>query len=185
MRILALDISTKCGWAAWNGSRLTASGQQKFEIGRGESKGMRLIRFRKWLREMIAEVRPEVIAYERPSFFRGGAATEVIVGFTSVMQEEAAGAPREIDISPISTSTLKKHATGGGRAGKPEMIAAAQKRWKIREEITDDEADALCVLAWAVTECGDDDSANRSPPMEDVFKACAAKKLPTIRIWGK
>lgn len=152
MRILALDTGTHCGWASWTPDGM-ASGVQDFVLGRGESTGMRYLRFRKWLREMIVDyVQPEVIAYERSAHFKGVAAAEVAHGFQTIMHEEAA--KRGINTAPVQNSKLKKHATGKGNAGKPMMIDAAKKWWKIKGDIRDDEADALCVLAWALEECG-------------------------------
>ena len=44
--------------------------------------------------------------------------------------------------------TIKKHATGTGNAGKAEMIAARVRGFNPQD---DNEADALALLAWAVT----------------------------------
>ena len=46
MRILALDLATKTGWALWDGARIE-SGVQDFTKGRGESNGMLLLKFNK------------------------------------------------------------------------------------------------------------------------------------------
>ena len=155
IRLLALDTATNCGWAAWHPNTGMTSGAQSFKPGRGESPGMRFLRFRKWLSEMIDLVKPSVIAYERSGHFKGVAAAEVCHGFQTIMHEEAAR--REIDTAPVQNSELKKYATGEGNAGKPEMIKAARKRWKVDlTEKEHDRADALCVLAWALNESGAD-----------------------------
>lgn len=170
--ILALDIATSTGWALRDSLGHVTSGVQSFELGRGESPGMRFLRFRRWLLEVTrdplptglalggggievrADGRVDVIAYER-AHHRGGAATAVCAGFAAVMQEVAADLG--IELLPVHTRTLKKHATGMGNASKHDMIAAAMNRWGISDingPIDDDEADALCVLSWALEECG-------------------------------
>ncbi len=49
-------------------------------------------------------------------------------------------------INTVNVATLKLWATGSGRAGKDQMIAAAAERWGV--ELTNDEADAALVAAW-------------------------------------
>ena len=151
IRILALDTGTHCGWASWSPrTQQQTSGVQVFELGRGESPGMRFLRFRKWLTEMVRLVSPNVIAYERSAHFKGVPAAEVCHGFQTVMLELAA--QHEIDTAPVQNSSLKKYMTGKGNASKEEMVEAAIKRWRLDETPTHDQADALAVLAWAIEE---------------------------------
>ena len=153
-RVLALDMATSTGWALHVPGRPVTSGTQRFDLSRGETNGMRFLRFARWLRELGADLGPgDVIAFER-AHHRGGPATEVGVGLMAHMMSVAA--ERGCETLPIHTATLKKHATGAGNAGKDLMVAAADKRWGRRPE-TDDEADALCVLAWALETCGVED----------------------------
>ena len=60
---------------------------------------------------------------------------------------------------PVNAATLKKWATGSGRAKKPEMIRAADMHWPdycmaFNRPADDNEADALLLLAWAREEFG-------------------------------
>ena len=50
MKILALDLATKSGWATNVDHQ---SGVQVFDVRRGESPGMRFLRCRAWLGEMF------------------------------------------------------------------------------------------------------------------------------------
>jgi Holliday junction resolvasome RuvABC endonuclease subunit len=118
MRILALDFATKTGWATAG-----LSGVQVFDTKRGESPGMRFLRFRAWLAETIALSQPAVIAYEQPHH-RGGPATEVAYGFLTEVKTACAG--KMIELMPVHSSTLKKWATGKGNAGKGEMVFEAR-----------------------------------------------------------
>jgi Holliday junction resolvasome RuvABC endonuclease subunit len=153
VRILALDLGTHTGWAACgaHGSGVE-SGVQTFALLRGESPGMRYLRFRRWLSEMLGLWQPTVVAYEQ-THMRGGAATEIAAGFSTRVQELCA--ERGLEHVPVHSSRLKKHATGRGVADKPSMQRAAITRWGLGTVPTEDEADALCVLAWALDECGD------------------------------
>jgi len=82
MKILALDLGTKTGWALAENDR-TESGVQVFDVRRGESPGMRYLRFNRWLEELTgATPKPDLIAYEQPHH-RGGAATEIAAGFST------------------------------------------------------------------------------------------------------
>lgn len=168
--ILALDLATSTGWAARDRAGVVTSGVQVFELRRGESNGMRFLRFRRWLREVFELNRMGiwsrhddahaplehrgVIAFEQ-AHHRGGHATSLAVGLVTVVLEEAAA--QGVETSSVHTATLKKHATGSGRAGKPDMQAAALKRWgkPAGGELQEDQADALCVLGWALDEIGE------------------------------
>ena len=150
-KIIALDMATQTGFAIntfpWK------SGSVCFPVKRGESPGMRFIRFRAWLNEtydvLLCDL--DIICYETPHH-RGGAATAVCVGMVAILQTFAA--EHNIDLMTIHTATLKKYATGNGRAGKEDMIQAARERFD-REIIDDNEADALFILAWAISQVGD------------------------------
>jgi Holliday junction resolvasome RuvABC endonuclease subunit len=147
MRLLALDLGTSTGWAVSIPEMGVESGTQIFDVKRGESPGMRFFRFRRWLVDMIENSRPELIVFEIPHH-RGGAATDVLVGMKTHIEEICAEAG--IEHQGIHFSSLKKFATGSGRALKKDMIVAAKKLFPYQDIKTDDQADALCVLAWAI-----------------------------------
>ena len=150
MRILALDLGTHTGWASRTTGGVVESGVQDFTPRRGESAGIRYLHFRRWLEEIVGLVRPHVIAYEMPHL-RGGHAATVLAGLQTRVEEIAAHLG--LELLPVHTGTLKKHATGRGNANKSDMLAAACARWG-RRAYGEDEADALCVLAWAIDEVG-------------------------------
>jgi Holliday junction resolvasome RuvABC endonuclease subunit len=146
MRILAIDPGSKTGFAS-NCFGFLESGVVEFAIKRGESQGMRFIRFNAWLVEMLTVLKPRLVVYEM-AHLRGGAPTNLLVGMTTRIEEQCA--QKEIQYTSVHSGTLKKWATGKGNCGKKEMIEAA-KKWK--EDITsDDEADALILLKWAESE---------------------------------
>ena len=147
---LALDLGTKTGWALSRNGQICESGVERFDLQRGESPGMRFLRFRTWLAKLL-EWEPEAVFYER-AHHRGGHATELLVGFQTRVQELAA--EREIPYAGVPTGTLKKAMTGKGNASKEDMIEAARTRWGIEPE-DDNHADALCVMAWGLREYGE------------------------------
>ena len=147
MKILALDCATKTGWAYWDGKRLV-SGVQDFALKRGESRGILFLRFNRWLRQEFGGA--GIVTYEQ-AHHRGGAATEVCVGLTTRAQEFAAEIRAES--LPCHTATLKKFATGSGRAGKGDVVAAVMVRWGIGAQ-DDNEADAVALVQWAKEEVG-------------------------------
>lgn len=152
-RILALDFGTRTGWAALSGGHVE-SGVQTFDPARGESPGMRFIRFRRWLEEILTLIRPGLCVYEA-AHHRGGHATELLVGMATRLQE--ACAERGIEYAAIHSATLKKASCGSGRADKSAMMAEARRRFPGREIADDNEADALMLLCYAREKYGGDD----------------------------
>ena len=143
MIILAIDSGTKTGWAVNNGSII--SGVQDFSLKRGESPGMRFLKFQSWLKDMIKLTKPNMIIYER-AHHRGGAPTEVGVGLTTIIQTICAEA--NIEHVALHSGTLKKYATGKGNASKEDMMQAARDlAWEFK---TDDQCDALWLLDYAI-----------------------------------
>ena len=158
MRIMAFDCSIKStGWAAkfWIGGDTynVASGTQSFEIPKDDkysTAGKRFCWFNKFLSEMFSEYDPQVVVCEQPHF-RGGRGTEALVGLCTRVEEHCA--IHGIPYQQIHSGTLKKWATGSGKASKDDMIGAARKRWSHYNQLNDpwaDEADALMMLDWGI-----------------------------------
>lgn len=144
MKILALDLATKTGWAT--NAPVDASGVVEFTLKRGESPGMRFLRYVRWLKDMVDLVEPDLVIYEQ-AHHRGGAATEVCVGLTTHTQTICAS--KDIEFTAVRTSAVKIFATGKGNASKDEMINACRERYNI-EPIDDNQADALHILGYAL-----------------------------------
>lgn len=140
MEILALDLATKTGWAV---DPLTG-GVWDLTPERGSSPGMRFLRLRGLLNGIRIGHPFGLVVYERPHY-RGGHATEVLAGLVAVVQEWCA--EQGIDHMAVPSGTLKKYATGNGRATKADMVAAAEARgWR---PVDDNHADALWLLEYA------------------------------------
>jgi Holliday junction resolvasome RuvABC endonuclease subunit len=143
--ILALDCATKTGWCLWVDGKVKESGVQDFSKTRGESNGAMFLRFRHWLMDMLGGEPINIVVYEQ-SHHRGGAATEIGVNLTGRVQEVCA--EMKVEYATIHTATLKKFATGDGRASKEDMITASAKLLG-RQPIDDNEADAVLMAKWA------------------------------------
>lgn len=145
MKILALDLASITGWASAQDSQRVESGIVEFALKRGESPGMRFIRFNAWLREMLTNLAPDLVIYEQ-AHHRGGVATELCVGLVTRVQEMCS--ERGINYEKLHSATLKKFAVGKGNAKKGVMLQAAREKWG--QQVQDDnEADALWLLSWA------------------------------------
>lgn len=163
--VLALDLATKTGWALSEGSRIE-SGVQDFTKKRGESNGMLFVHFNSWLRGFrkslrvfvengvatIPSIKPDLIVFEQ-AHHRGGAATEIAVGLMTRVLEFCA--EHRIEHASVHSMTLKKWATGSGKADKGAMIARANQFYRPAPYhlISDDnEADAVLLLHYAIAE---------------------------------
>ena len=131
-RILAIDLGTQFGWAMSPDGMTIESGTERLEQKRGDSHGIRFLRFRTKLCELIRPTNIQgyslidVIAFEKPHA-RGGAATEILHGMRGVLLEVATS--HDLGTMEIRAATAKKTATGRGNATKQLMLAAAYRRW--------------------------------------------------------
>lgn len=140
-RILALDIATHTGWA-YEDSTTFAYGTWDLSTKKDESAGMRIVRFRSKIDEVIKSLRPNVIFYELPTgkFMTPIKTESELIGVLKLLAEENA-----IEYKGFSVSEIKKYATGKGNASKSDMVAAAEGRYGI-VVANDNEADAIHIL---------------------------------------
>ncbi len=133
MKILALDVATRCGWCTE-----TASGVWDFSIKKDESSGMRLIRFKSKLKEVVGLEGITLVVFESAAIYSK---------FPNFVQSELHGVMKcfleenKIDYRAFAPTEIKKHATGKGNSGKPAMVAAAKAKLGYMGN-DDNEADA-------------------------------------------
>lgn len=145
---LGLDLALRTGWARVVGGRVYESGVIDLRAARGS--GHNGYAFEALYRWLVEQTRlGDQIAYEL-ALHRGGRSTRMACGLQAVVQMHCAvrGLPTPI---AVHVSTLKKHATGIGRASKAAMMAYAA-RLLGRRPIDDNEADAVAVAMWAWTQ---------------------------------
>lgn len=148
MKLLGLDLATKTGFAHTAGM----SGTWDFTVKKDESSGMRLVRFRGKLEEIYKNCGVDIVFYEGAVQFAGsraGAAVQSeMQGVLKLWCEE-----KGIEYKSFAPTQVKKHATGKGNAKKPQMIDAAEKKFKrIFQDSDDNEVDALWILDLAKKE---------------------------------
>ena len=151
MKILALDPATLCGWAHSDGM----SGTWDLNVARDESTGMRLVRLRAKLNEILNASGVQVLVFEAARNAQPDMQGALVV------QSEIQGVIKAwchefgIEYRGYSPTEIKKHATGKGNTNKGGMIEAAKVKWPLKfsrpkEELPDDnEVDALWILDFA------------------------------------
>ena len=148
--ILALDLGTSCGWCLRNSDGVFASGTWDLSVKRFEGKGMRFIRFVKYLNELRDEYYVKMIAYEEVRRHLGTTAAHIYGGFQSHLQVWAD--EKDIELTAYPVATIKKKATKKGNANKEAMLSAAQDEWPELDIESYDEADALWIGVLAAEE---------------------------------
>jgi Holliday junction resolvasome RuvABC endonuclease subunit len=144
LRILALDPATHCGYAI---SR-SLYGVWDLTPKRDESIGMRLIRLRSKLIEVINCERINLVVFERP----GGQFKAAIIVQSEIQgQIKTVCEDLKVEYRAYSSKEIKKYATGNGNAGKPLMIKCAKEKLGYPGK-NDNEADALWILELAKSE---------------------------------
>ena len=107
--------------------------------------GMRLIRLRAKLNEILESEHINLVVFERPG---GRFKASIIVQSEIQGQIKTVCEDHKIQYRAYSSKEIKKFATGKGNAGKPAVIKAAQDKLGYQGE-NDNEADALWLLELA------------------------------------
>ncbi|MFZ5557372.1 MAG: crossover junction endodeoxyribonuclease RuvC [Pseudomonadota bacterium] len=145
--ILALDLGTTSGWALRDRTGRITSGSQSFKPQRFEGGGMRYLRFGRWISEIQTSVSElQFLYFEEVRRHVSTDAAHAYGGFLATLTAwcEHHGVPYQ----GVPVGTIKKHATGSGRAGKDAVMAAVRRRGHAPAD--DNEADALALLFWAL-----------------------------------
>lgn len=142
MHILAMDLATRTGYAATGGQSGVA------DFAKAGTLKHRLGAFWGWLDAFLDAFPTDLLVFES-AHHRGGAATRSGIGMQTVAI--LAAYRHEIPIACVHTATLKKHATGSGRAGKDEMLAAAIRQHPTIRFVDDNHVDAVWLLHYATS----------------------------------
>ena len=145
--VLGIDPASCTGYALLKGRRRVCSGVVKMPNRRKAwREGERLVRFRaelsKALDDCYALSVPDYVALEWAHNMRSGPAMAMHGYIRNVVLEWCA--ERDLPLVKVYPLDVKHHATGRGNATKEQMVAKAQKRWRL-EVATHDEADALFI----------------------------------------
>jgi Holliday junction resolvasome RuvABC endonuclease subunit len=151
-RILGIDPGTNCGWAVLEDGKVLASGCWDLKPRRHEGGGMRFVKFRGSLLQVINSYGPfAAVGYEEVRRHAGTDAAHVYGGIVAVLSEALEGL--SLPYLGVPVGTVKKLATGKGNADKEMMVEAAAKILGRAPE-DDNEADAIFVALAAASEIG-------------------------------
>lgn len=139
MKIIAFDLGKNFAWAT--NHRTPMTGHWFLDGARAHRQGS----LQKYLTLLFLTTKGlEVAVYETP-FARGRDATRSLWGIAGII--EACATNAGLPVVDVAVPTIKKFATGHGKACKEDMIAAAQRMgYKGSNE---HEADAVCLLRYA------------------------------------
>lgn len=164
--ILALDLGTTTGWALRLADGSVHHGFVSFKPQRFEGGGMRYLRFRRWLSDLLATTASGsnasgigAVYFEEVRRHLGVDAAHAYGGFLATLTSWCEH--HRIAYQGVPVGTLKRHATGKGNAGKAEMVSAMKARGYVVAD--DNEADALAVLDWALAQDGPGTSGDEQP----------------------
>ncbi|MEO5375099.1 MAG: hypothetical protein H7840_12585 [Alphaproteobacteria bacterium] len=147
LTILALDLGTTTGWALHLADRTIVSGTMAFKSGRYEGGGMRFLRFRSWLDEML-RTSPTLgaVYFEEVRRHVGTDAAHIYGGFLAHLS--AWCEQQRCPYQGVPVGTIKRFIAGKGNADKQAVIAAVRAGGHAPAD--DNEADAIAILLWAI-----------------------------------
>lgn len=145
--ILALDLGTMTGWSLASAEGIITSGTASFKSSRYDGGGMRFLRFRSWLDEVLQYAgHIHAVHFEEVRRHMGVDASHVYGGFLATLT--AWCEHRAIAYQGVPVATIKRFIAGRGNADKSAVIAAVQARGF--HPADDNEADAIAILLWAI-----------------------------------
>ncbi|UOF77453.1 holliday junction resolvasome [Caudoviricetes sp.] len=145
MKILALDLGTKTGWACGDINHKPISSTAIFKNGKNDGDGVRYWKFRQWLLGIYDLHRFDRVFYESVMNHTGVIASHVYGGLQGVLLSWCE--ENKIPYVGVGVGTIKKHATGKGNADKEAMIQAMVSKGHTPKD--DNEADALSLFYYS------------------------------------
>ncbi len=137
MKILALDLATRTGWAFGDENRLQGSGSHRFT---GKAPQL-LSELHRWASALIGDELPDLVAFESP--FTRGAGSKLLHRMGGIIQMACWPS---VNVTEIPPTTIKKFITGKGNASKEDVVQAVRTRG--HEPENDDEADAIALFLY-------------------------------------
>ena len=153
MKILALDPATNCGWAVGSKDERYIGGTWDCSVKRDESGGFRLLKLKANLVRTLQDFGVTVVVFEAVRM-----ASKRTHAHAMIVQSELQGViktvldewePR-IPYKGLSSSEIKKHASGNGQCNKERMLSLARAKWGMDAIVDDNQADAMWLLDLAI-----------------------------------
>ena len=143
MRIIAFDLGSNFAWAHnCTSGYFIETGFVVIKGQRAWRQGGILVHLQLLFDDF--RIKPEAVVYETP-FARGRDATRSLWGIAGII--EACATNAGLPVVDVAVPTIKKFATGHGKASKDQMIIAAQRMGY--KGTNEHEADAVCLLRYA------------------------------------
>lgn len=139
-KFLGLDLATKTGWAHTDGvgGVINLANKEKH-------RGQMAARFDHEIRTILRDKYTTHVVCELPPVGLMGNARLILLGL--FWQAQHIAFDFELPFIPVNVSTVKKWATGSGKATKEDMINAARELdWM--EPVDDNHADAMLICRW-------------------------------------
>jgi len=148
--ILGLDLATKTGWAVTVNRSTLVSGTWAMNKKAKDSELALVLKFRDHLNETLKN-HPTIgqVVWERVDFCKFLMAHALHNQLLGVLKLWCAD--NHIPLMPVPVGTLKRHATGKGKADKAAMMSAAVKKWGTVDFVDDNEVDARWLVDYAIT----------------------------------
>jgi Holliday junction resolvasome RuvABC endonuclease subunit len=143
MRVLSLDLGTRCGRAWTDDGEVHPEQSGTWDLESSTDKGHILPRYQR-LYCWIEKINPDLIVYERVEMLHSSRkAAQLYGGYEATVRAycQAQG----IQCESFSVEQIKEFATGNKKETKPNMLWSAQDRWG--DTVQDhNQADALHLL---------------------------------------
>jgi Holliday junction resolvasome RuvABC endonuclease subunit len=150
--LLALDLATTTGWAIGDpkAGNLIASGSYELKQGVWDGGGVRCLRLRHFIEDLVNIYDFDAVYYEKVDFIKTTDAAQMYGALMGAMASTLEA--HEIPYIGVPVATWKRTFTGLGSASKQQVMAVARKlKPKLQivkkgGEEQSDEADAIGVL---------------------------------------
>ena len=152
MRIAALDLSSKCGWAVWEPGRARPLLGTKKLVGFSYDEGSMLEFYRLWFNDFLTTHQPDLLALESwyiPPHMDGATIGKQIMlhGMTMWRAKK-----RKVRVEKVTAAQWRKHAFGSSRNNGTDWKVRARERcdylgWTYPDH---NAAEAGLILDWAI-----------------------------------
>jgi len=144
--VFALDLGSNIGWSLVDGKGRYETGGEISLIG--DNRAQKLQHFMSWLDMFLTDNKERIyfVIFERP-FTRGLPATRMLWGYAGIV--EALVTEHGLPVVDELPTTVKKFATGSGKASKETMIETASEKAGL--QLGEHESDAYLLGLYAVT----------------------------------
>jgi Holliday junction resolvasome RuvABC endonuclease subunit len=147
MRVIGLDPALKTGWAINDDTGIRYGTWDIDANNPARNLAYRLLEMTARVEYLLASENPDVVVYEQVQFVRSMSQVTLSAMWRGIIVLQSA--KRGIRVEGVPVGTLKKFATGSGKADKAMMIDAARHEiWDTDAVLSSDEADAILLAVY-------------------------------------